>query len=106
MHQTNIPPTIVKFTVKYIKGRKDQYQNATSKKQQFKTGVPEAGVLSPSLFNLYTSDLPQPPHGTTLTSYTDDMNPSASHQNCHIAMQTLQPYLDEIVRWTKATILY
>jgi hypothetical protein len=47
-------------------------------------------------FNLYTSDLPQPPQGTT---YADDMNPAASHQNYHVAEHTLQPQLDDVFNW-------
>ena len=48
--QTNIPGTIIKFISNYIKGRKAYrtYRNHTSKQRQFKTGVPQGGVLSPS----------------------------------------------------------
>ena len=62
LQQTNIPNLIKKFVANYIKGRKGYtlYQGSKSKQQQFKTGVPQGGVLSPSLFNLYTSDLPTP----------------------------------------------
>ena len=57
--QTNNPGTIIKFIANYIKGRKayTTYRNHTSKQHQFKTGVPQVGVLSPTLFNIYTSDL-------------------------------------------------
>ena len=52
LQQTNIPGTIIKFIANYIQGRKayTTYINHTSSQRQFKTGVPQAGVLSPSLF--------------------------------------------------------
>ena len=103
LHKTTVPNTIIKYISNYIKGRKGytQYQNFISKQQQFKTGVPQGGVLSPILFNLYTSDLPQPPTGVSLISYADDMNPSASHSNYRTAEKRLQPYLQDIFNWTK-----
>src|SRR6476469_3588641 len=47
LHQTNIPPTIIKCIANYIKGRKEYtlHLNATTRQQQFKTGVPQ-GVPS------------------------------------------------------------
>ena len=60
--QTKIPGTIIKFIPNYIKGRKvcTTYRNYTSSQRQFKTGVPQCGVLSPTLFNIYTADIPPP----------------------------------------------
>ena len=59
MLQTNIPGTIIKFIANYTKGHKayTTYRNHTSRPRQFKTGVLQGGVLSPTLFNIYTSDL-------------------------------------------------
>ena len=60
--QTNIPDTIIKFIANYIKERKayTTYRNHTSRQRQFKTSLPQGGVLSSTLFNIYTPDLP--PH--------------------------------------------
>ena len=45
--QTNIPGIIIKFIANYIKGRKayTTYRNYTSRQRQFKTDVPQGGVL-------------------------------------------------------------
>ena len=59
--QTNIPGIIIKLIANFMKGYKayTTYRNHTSRRQ-FKTGIPQGGVLSPTLFNIYTSDLPPP----------------------------------------------
>ena len=57
--QTNIPGTIIKFIANYIKGCKAYtiYRNHASSQRQFKTGFLKGGVLSPTLFNIYTVDI-------------------------------------------------
>jgi len=50
---------------------------------------------------LYTSDLPLPPEGVSITTYADDMTPAASHSNYHTAEDRLQPYLNDIFNWIK-----
>ena len=52
--QTKIPGTIIRFIANYIKKRKayTTYRNHTSSQRQFKTGVPQDDVLSPTIFNI------------------------------------------------------
>ena len=66
LQHTNILGTIIKFIENYIKGRKayTTYTNYTSRQRQFKTGIPQGGFLSPTLFNIYTLDLPPPSTGS------------------------------------------
>ena len=60
--QTKIPGAIIKFIANYIKGCKvyTTYRNHTYSQREFKTGVPQDGVLSPTIFNNYTADIPPP----------------------------------------------
>ena len=79
--QTNIPGTIIRFIANYIKGRKayTTYRNDTFKQRQFKTGVPQGGVLSATLFNIYTSDLPPPSAPVHVMAYADDITITSTH---------------------------
>ena len=79
--QTNIPCTIIKFIANYIKGRKayTTYRNHTSSQRQFKTGVPQGGVLSPTLFYIYTADIPPPRVLVQVMAYADDITIISTH---------------------------
>ena len=99
--QTNIPGTIIKFIVNYIKGREayTTYRNHTPRQRQFKTGVPQGGVPSTTLFNIYTSDLSQPSAPVQVMAYEDDINIKSTHTSA--ANKYIQPYLQKAFAWTK-----
>ena len=75
LQHTKIPGIIIKLIENYIKGRKSYptYRNHTSRQRQFITGMPQGGVLSPTLFNIYTSNLPPPSAPFQVRAYTDDI---------------------------------
>ena len=104
INNTTIPNLLKKFIGNYIHGRQGYttYNNQTSKIHIFKTGVPQGGVLSPSLFNLYLSDIPTPANPLiNLTGYADDITITATHTNYRTAETILQPYLDSITNWAE-----
>ena len=84
--QTNIPGTIIKFIANYIKGYKayTTYRNHTSKQRQFKTGVPEDGILSPTPFNIYTPDLPPPSTLVQVMACADDITITSTHTQARV----------------------
>ena len=102
IHKTNIPTTITKYITNYIKGRKAYtlFNQTQSKQRHLKTGVPQGGVLSPILFNIYMSDLPNPPENVYLYSYADDITTLSLHHDIQTAQNQLQPYLEKIHKWT------
>ena len=71
--QTNIPGTIIKFIANYIKGCKPYttYRNHTSIEHQFNAGVPQGGILSRILLNIYTADLPPPRAPVQVMAYAE-----------------------------------
>ena len=89
--QTNIPGTIIKFIANYIKGRKvyTTYRNHTSSQRQFKTGVPQGGVLSPTLFNIYTADIPPPRAPIQAMAYADDITITATDTSTSAAKKCI-----------------
>ena len=103
LQQTNIPGTIIKFIANYIKGRKayTTYRNHTSKQRQFKTGVTQGGVLSPTLFNIYTPDLPPPSAPIQSMTYADEITITSTHTSPSAANKHIQPYLHTVFAWTK-----
>ena len=93
--QTNIPVTIIKFIPNYTKGRKayTPYRNHISRQRQFKTGVPQGGVLSQTLFNIYTSDLPPPSAPFQVMAYADGITITSTHTITSVTNKYIQLYL-------------
>ena len=81
--QNNMPSTIIKFIANYIKGHKTYttYRNHTSRQRQFKTGVPQGGVLSPTLLNIYTAGISPPSAPVQVMAYADDITITSTHTN-------------------------
>ena len=103
MLQTNITGTIIKFIANYIKGRRvyTTFRNHTSRQRQFKTGAPQGGVLSPTLFNIYTSDLPPPSALVQVMANAEDITIAFTHTSTSAANKYIQPYLHKVFAWIK-----
>ena len=47
------------------------------------------------------SDIPDPPENVYLYSYADDITTLSVHQDNQTAQDQLQPYLENIFKWTR-----
>ena len=93
--QINILCTIIKFIANYIKGREAYtiYRNHTSSQRQFKTDVPQGGVLLPTPLNIYTADIPPSRPPVQVMVYADGFTIISAHTITSEAMKYIQPYL-------------
>ena len=65
---SKIPKYTKRWLCSYLRGRQTyvEFRNAKSTFRKVRAGVPQGGVLSPFLFNVYMSGLPTPPDGIKL----------------------------------------
>ena len=83
-----------------------QYNGTFSKLQQINARLPQVGVLYPTLFNIYASDIPLPPKDVQITTYADGITITASHTKHCEAQQLIQPYFYKIYEWVATNNLH
>ena len=60
-------------------------QHTLKTQKKINTGIPQGGVLSPTLFNIYTFDIPLSPKNVQITTYADDI------QTLHLTPNIVRP---------------
>lgn len=97
-------PILIKWIADYLSNRTFQVKigDTLSDVKSVVSGVPQGGVLSPVLFNIYTSDLPQVVQelGISIKMYADDVKiykPIVETDDSH----KMQLAIDSLVNWTK-----
>ncbi len=99
----NLNDHIKRFLCAYLRGRYTYvvFRNSNSKYRKMKQGVPQGGVLSPVLFNLYMSSMPAPPGNIILKTYADDSNILNSGPVIDPVVQEINTYLATLTVWFK-----
>ncbi|XP_075151185.1 uncharacterized protein LOC142225293 [Haematobia irritans] len=70
----SLPAETKRWFLNYLRGRQSygNFSNKKSRLRRVKPGVPQGGVIYPSLINLYLSSIPPPSGGVEIVSYVDD----------------------------------
>ena len=99
---------IKRFLCAYLRGRQTYvfFRGTKSSYRKVKQGVPQGGVLSPILFNLYMSSMPAPPGNIVLVSYADDGNLLNSGPIVEPIVQEINIYLSTLDNWFKSRNLF
>lgn len=97
-----LPHSFINVLKSYLDKRSFQVKvnSECSALQEIQSGVPQGSILGPTLYLIYTADLPTTPNTTTGT-FADDTALLSSHTNPETASQNLQRHLDQVEVWLK-----
>lgn len=91
-----------KWVKAYLHNRRARVQidGLKSKKVLLRHGVPQGGVLSPTLFLIFINDLvAELPHGIKVAMYADDLVLWSTNEHASVATRSLQRAVDALAAW-------
>ena len=104
IHNLQLNGNIKRFLCSYIRGRQTyvEFRGSKSTFRKMRQGVPQGGVLSPLLFNLYMAKMPQPPGNIKLSGYADDNTILNSGKHYKPLCDEINLYLNILDDWFKS----
>lgn len=101
LHDFDISQELIVIIASFLRNRTFQVRqgNELSDIKPIEAGVPQGAVLSPTLYDLYTADIPHNIPNTKLFTYADDTAIIAYSKKTDLAIKYLQSAVDEISSW-------
>ncbi|GFR61615.1 RNA-directed DNA polymerase from mobile element jockey-like [Elysia marginata] len=104
MSKMKCPPCLLKTTKAFLSNRQSRvrFEGKTSHYKKFTGGVPQGGVLSPTLFLIFINDISSNlPEGVEVSLFSDDLALLAQNEDLEQASSLLQQGLECIEKWSK-----
>lgn len=101
LKEFGISQQIISILATFLRERTFQVRYGTeiSDKKSIEAGVPQGAVLSPTLYNIFTADIPSNLDNTEVFTYADDTAIMASSRNLNLAVHSLQTSVNKISDW-------
>ena len=103
LRKAGVKGCIFKWISRYLQNRiaRVQVNGTRSKKRVIKEGVPQCGVLSPTLFLFFINDIMSDFPMNVGAMYADDLVMFCTEEHLTTARYRLQLALDKLNKWTK-----
>ena len=104
----NLPPLINKLLTNYLHHRTYRiiHKNCLSRPFSSNAGVPQGSALSPTLFILFTNDIPQPNNDRTqIFTYADDITILHENNRINYLINNINNTLRDIISWQESWLL-
>jgi hypothetical protein len=100
LHTAGLPLAMVKLINSFLQNRvfHAKIGHALSTERAIEAGVPQGSVLSPTLYAIFTADIPKP-DGTKLALYADDTAILTRSGSPELATQRLQNAVESLEAW-------
>lgn len=103
LHKLDLPPGITRLMASYLTNRLLQVKNgeAISQRICIEGSVPQGGVFSTNLFNIYVNDIPHGNVDVQISQFADDVAIWSRAKRLPVAGIRLQQYIHRLDHWCK-----